>query len=344
MPNKTFENAAIMVALTTVLAIGGYEFFLRQAGHTIGYDDSESLFADKFRHIHRPSNEVVVFTGSSRIKYDLQTDLWQELTGTSAIQLANVGSGPHLVLQHLAADPQFKGKLIVDVVEALFYDVSGRGNGRPSECLKFAASETPAQRFSFHLNTVLESNFVFLDKDNFALSGLLDGLPIPPRPGKMGFPKYPTAFQHTNFARQNSMTDQFVDNDTAGVKMMQDIWMGLAQMGAKAPPMPQHVLDSLLLDVKKHTDAIKSRGGEVVFVRPPSSGPLWQGEQAGFPRDRFWNALLQTTGCKGIHFADYDALKNLQCTEFSHLRISDGQVFTRKLVEVLKTEIGWTFK
>lgn len=344
MQSDTFRKAAILVLSLTTMLIGGYELYLRYLGHTISYDDSESLFADKKRKIYLPANEATVFTGSSRIKYDLNTEVWRQLTGETPVQLANVGSSPIPVLKALAADTLFKGKLIMDVTEGLFYDLSGRAFKRPDKCLEFSKNETPAQRFSFHLNTLLESNFVFLDKENFALSALLQRLPIPPRPGKMEFPKYPVEFELMNFDRNNKMTDRFVDSDTAGVKMMQDIWMQLAKLGAKAPPKPEHVIDSFLTDIKLHTDQIIKRGGSVYFLRPPSSGPLWQGEQMGFPRNKFWDKLLNITGCKGMHFADYPELKEMKCTEFSHLRQSDTRIYTQKVVEVLSRDAGWKFK
>lgn len=344
MQSDTFRKAAILVLSLTTMLIGGYELYLRYLGHTISYDDSESLFADKKRKIYLPANEATVFTGSSRIKYDLNTEVWRQLTGETPVQLANVGSSPIPVLKALAADPSFKGKLLIDVAEPLFFDLSGRSYERPQKCLEFSKNETPAQRFSFHINTFLESNFVMLDKDNFALSAILANLPIPPRPGKMDFPKYPTEFSVMNFDRNNKMTDRFVDTDKAGVKMMQNIWMKLATLGAKAPPTPEPVIDSFIRDVKLHTDQIHARGGQVVFLRPPSSGPLWKGEQMGFPREKFWQKILDVTGCKGMHFADYPELKEMKCTEFSHLRQSDTRIYTQKVVEVLSRDAGWKFK
>lgn len=344
MHSNNFRKAAIMVLSLTTLLIGGYELSLRHLGYYISFDDSESMFADKKRKIYLPIQEATVFAGSSRIKFDLNTEVWRRLTGETPVQLANVGSSPIPVLKALAADSLFKGKLIIDVAEPLFFDLSGRSYERPQKFLDFSKNETPAQRFSFHINTLLESNFVFLDKDNFALSALLEYLPIPPRPGKLDFPKYPTEFGLMNFDRNSSMANRFVDHDQKGVKMMQDIWMQLAAMGAKAPPTPVHVVDSFIRDIKLCTDQIRARGGQVVFVRPPSSGPLWKGEQMGFPRDKFWEKILTVTGCKGMHFADYPELNKMNCTEFSHLRQSDANVFTKKLVEVLSKEMGWKFK
>ena len=344
MHSNNFRKAAIMVLSLTTMLIGGYELYLRHLGYTISFDDSESIFADKKRKIYLPKDDATVFIGSSRVKYDVSTVTWRKLTGETPIQLANVGSSPIPVLKALSADPLFKGKLIIDVAEPLFFDLSGRSFERPKKCLDFSNDETPAQRFSFHINTLQKSNFVLLDKDNHALSAMLVFFFIFKKKKKMDFPKYPTEFSMMNFDRNNKMTDRYVDQDRKGVKMMQDIWMQLASMGAKAPPMPVHVIDSFIKDVKFQTDQIRARGGEIVFLRPPSSGPLWKGEQMGFPRDKFWEKILTVTGSKGMHFADHAELSKMNCTEFSHLRQSDTKIFTQKVVEVLSKEMGWKFK
>ncbi|MEO7393651.1 MAG: hypothetical protein ABIU11_01850 [Chitinophagaceae bacterium] len=102
-------------------------------------------------------------------------------------------------------------------------------------------------------------------------------------------------------------------------------------------------LDSFLLSIKKAVDKIKTRGGQVLFVRTPSSGGYLQGEQMGFPREQYWNKLLDTTGCPGIHFMDYPAIANFICPELSHLTPADAIVFTKEFIKILNQEKGWKF-
>ena len=94
------------------------------------------------------------------------------LTGETPVQLAN-GKQPNPCSEGLAADSLFKGKLIIDVAEPLFLIFQvGRSKGLKSVWI--FKNETPAQRFSFHIKHLLESNFLsFWTKIILPLSALL---------------------------------------------------------------------------------------------------------------------------------------------------------------------------
>jgi hypothetical protein len=135
------------------------------------------------------------------------------------------------------------------------------------------------------------------------------------------------------------MTDSFVA-DTAQVGIVRSIWAGLAKM-PMPPPMNDAQILAFLQDIKKSTDKIKARGGDVIFVRTPSSGPFRQMELMGFARPRYWDKLLAVTGCPGIHYEDDAATKNLICPEFSHLTVGDAKTFTKAFVRNLSKHNGW---
>ncbi|MEO6365718.1 MAG: hypothetical protein ABIO38_06705, partial [Luteimonas sp.] len=81
--------------------------------------------------------------------------------------------------------------------------------------------------------------------------------------------------------------------------------------------------------------SLRARGVDVLFVRPPSNGPLYAGEQHAFPRARTWDRLLQATGAPGIHFEDYPQLQGYQQPEWSHLSASEADRFTAALVAII---------
>ena len=70
-----------------------------------------------------PSDQATILLGSSRIKFDVDIATWKEETGEKAIQLSLPGTPPHLILRHLANDVNFKGKVIVDVMELQFFAI-----------------------------------------------------------------------------------------------------------------------------------------------------------------------------------------------------------------------------
>lgn len=328
---------AIVVCLVLV-----WEIYLRINGAAIAYDDGPPLWSHKRAMVYEPTEKTVVFIGSSRIKYDLDIPTWESTTGCHAVQLAVEGSSPRPILEDLANDLNFKGRLIVDVTEGLFFSNRDGSNERPRENIKYFHEQTPAQKASFWLNRLLESQLVLLDKENRSLNATLDALEIPSRPGVFMVPIFPADFQQNTFERQMYMTDKFVA-DTNLQNRVKGIWAFFAAGRKGAPPMPAEELAAIIESVKTATDKIKARGGEVLFVRTPSSNPMLAGENMAFPRETHWDKLLAATNCPGIHFADYPALDHFVCPELSHLNPQDAVVFTRHFIQILTQEKGWKF-
>lgn len=338
-PEKPLGKAAVLAAVLVLAAVVGTEIYLRSHGVTISYDDGPPLWSDKRAMAYPLPEHGIVFIGSSRIKYDLDIPTWNDLAGCRAVQLAIEGSSPRPVLEDLANDPNFHSRLVVDVTEGLFFSNSPGSEEKPRKNIQYYHDRTPAQRASFRLNKVLESNLVLLDKDNFSLGAQLDALEIPSRPGVFMMPIFPMDFQRNTFERQMHMTPRFVA-DTALQHRVSGIWQFFGKMARQAPPMPQEELDAIFQSVKAAVGKIKARGGEVLFVRTPSSGPAWMGEQMGFPREKYWDRLLAETGCPGIHFVDYPEIAHFVCPEDSHLSPQDAVVFTRHFVELVDKKIG----
>lgn len=338
---QSLRRAAVLTLCIVAAAAIGWETHLRSKNIGIAYDDGGPLWSDKRARVYEPSESTVVFVGSSRIKYDLDIETWEKRAG-NAVQLAIEGSCPRPALEDLAADPNFKGRLVVDVTEGLFFSNAPPSMEKPVKNIKFYHDRTPAQRASFALNRLLESQIMFLEKENFSLNATLDALEIPSRPGVFMMPIFPPEFGRVNFGRQTLMSQPFLA-DTLLQNRVKGIWQFFAALAKNAPPMPDGELNAIFQSVKAATDKIRARGGEVVFVRTPSDGPYWMGENAAFPREKYWNRLLAETGCKGIHFADYPALDHFVCPEWSHLSPADAVAFTQHFMEILEKEVGWKF-
>ena len=341
MPTSPLPKAALMVLLLVVISVTSWELYLRNKGITISYDDGKELWADKRAMVYCPSDQATVFIGSSRNKYDIDGPTWKSLTGESMVQLAIEGTNPLPIFDDLANDKNFKGKLMVDVTEGLFFSTSPANLGDPIDKIQYYKKRTPSERFSFEVNKILESNLVFLDKGHYSLNALLETFRPASRPGVFVMPLFPKDFEMVTFERQDFMTPKFLV-DTNLQNWVKGNWEFFRSM-SKEPPMSGQPLDSILNTLKLNVDKIKARGGEVIFVRTPSSGPFWAGEQMGFPREKYWERILSITGSKGIHFADYPAVANFQCPEFSHLKRSDAVIWTTNLVDILEKEKGWKF-
>ncbi|HKH61418.1 MAG TPA: hypothetical protein VKA49_11335 [Flavitalea sp.] len=345
MSANPLSKSVILMVVLVVAAITSWELYLRGKGIDIAYDDEAPLWSDKRAMVYEPTDKSTVFIGSSRIKFDLDVDTWEKMTGDHAILLALEGSNPLPILHDLANDEKFKGKLIVDVTEPLCFIPLRYFQVRPETNIKYYHDRTPAQRASFSLNYFLESRFVFLDKMNFSLGAQLDKLKIENRPGVYLSPEFPMDFSRVQFSRQCKMTDRFVA-DTNLQNQVKAVWASL-RIAPKGPPPPEAQINAgiqaTIQSIKNDVTRIRARGGQIVFVRTPASGPLKMGEEMGFPRKNYWDRILNETGSVGIHYLDYPSLDHFVCPEFSHLSPKDAGVFTQHLIRILNEEMGWKF-
>ena len=341
MANHTLARPALVAVLLFTLGLLAWEFYLRSTRFDLSFDDGGPLWTWHRDRAYLSPAEGTIFIGSSRIKFDLDVPTWESITGEKAVQLACVGSTPLPILHDLAEDEQFRGKLVIDVTEGLFFSTNPGNADRPTTAMKYREEITPAQRASFLLNRPLESTFVFLDKDHYSINAMLDALEIPSREGVWMGPIFARDFGLVKFSRQEYLADPFLE-DTAQIHKQRAIWALFGSLNQK-PPISGPPLDSMLQTIKVATDKIKARGGQVLFVRTPSSGPFLEKEMAGFPREQYWDRILSVTGCPGVHFMDYPQIASYQCPEFSHLSPRDAEDFTRKFIDILVTDHQWSF-
>ncbi len=341
MQASQFIKAGVLAVILAIIAAASWEIHLRHAGVDTSYDDNKALWAYTRGKVYEPKDRTTVFIGSSRIKFDLDIPVWQEITGNHAVQLACVGSSPAPVLRDLANDPNFKGKLIIDVTEEIFLSTSSFDDEGPSKRVEYFHKITPTQRASFQVDRVLESMFAFLDQDNYSFNAMLPNLHLPQRAGVFPDVIFPPEFDRTTLERQSYMTPKFL-TDSSLQNKVKSIWAFFEKMDPE-PPATGKRLDSVIQLIKTDVDKIQKRGGEVLFVRTPSSGQVWIDEQKFYPRAVYWDKIISSYRCKGIYYKDYLAIAHFECPESSHLSPEQAVVFTKNLIKILKEEKGWTF-
>src|ERR1700761_4656048 len=318
-------KSAILTLIIVLAFLVCWEAYLRYKGVTFDYDDGPELWSNSRAMVYEPADKATVFIGSSRIKYDLDITTWESLTGNHAIQLSMVGSNPRPFLHDLASDTNFKGKLMVDVTEGLFF--SKGSVSAPIEAIEYYKKRTPAQRASFELDHLLESQLVFLNKGFYSLNPLLNKIHLKNRDRVITPAEFPISFRSITFERQNKMTDEFLA-DTNYQVQVKNIW-AFNRKNNRAPLMKGKALDSIINSVKSDVDKIRSRRGDVIFLRTPSSGTYLIFEKKTYPRNDYWDKLLTITECRGIHFADYPVTDQLTCPEYSHLSPKDAVIYTK---------------
>lgn len=315
--------------LTFLLGMAAWEAHWRAYGGVPGYRNSDGLWTIQRRRINAGEGDAFVVIGSSRLKFDLQLDVWQRASGVRPIQLALEGTSAMPVLEDLAEDPDFTGTLMVGVTPGLFFS----GGGLRGNVVAYAKRETPSQRASQWLSMQgLENRFAWYDPD-FALFTVLEAQDWPAREGVQRYPDVPKVSVTTSADRNHRMW-QRLETDSAYARHVQKIWVG------RRPPGPPSAEQRATLDagIEREiaravaaVERLKARGVRVVFVRAPSDGDLLKGEQLRFPRERTWDALLARTGAPGIHFEDHADMQGLWLPEWSHLAGADADRYTAAL-------------
>jgi len=101
-------------------------------------------------------------------------------------------------------------------------------------------------------------------------------------------------------------------------------------------PMTQWLKDVAEFD--RLVQAIQARGGKVVFVRYPTSGPTGTGTDLSFPRDRYWDIFAKHISASTIHYDDAPGLRGFPTPDWSHLGEADAHKFTAVLLDELEKQ------
>lgn len=336
LPNVSWQKAFILAFSLMLIGVAAWEYNARVIW---GYDaapyiDSKGLWAIQRHRIENSNKNTVAVIGSSRILFDLDLDNYEKITGTRPIQLALVGTNPRPLLKDLATDENFKGLLIVGITPGSFFRDSGGLFGKNPE---YYANESPTQKISQRLSMLIEPYLAFYDNSNWPLFTLI---------GRMDFENSVAKFDPVSMVwtlsemqkdRNNKMFWK-VESEPYYQKHAQAAWQNFFDLGDKygAPPFD---LDKYLAGVVQDVNAIRSRGGDVVFVRTPSSGGYRPREAKNQPRDKYWDRLLTETNTVGVHFEDHPELQGFRTPEWSHLHSDDAPVYTANLVPILDAKL-----
>ncbi len=341
MRSTDFTKAAILTVVLMLVFVAAWEMYWRNKGFRITYNDDVALWAVQREKLYLPRDEATVFIGSSRIKFDIDLPTWKALTGEQTVQLALVGTSPRKMLENLANDKKFNGKLLLDMTEGLFYSRAPWVDASANDAIKYYKTYSPAQKASAFLNQGMEGAFVFIEGRRFGLNALLNELPVPGREGVFVEPPFPKEFEWTNYDRQTYMAPAFVADTNLHNRQIA-IWTGFGALD-KSPAISGDSLTMIFKELKTNIDKIRARGGEVTFIRPPSSGPWLAVEAEVYPRKKYWDDMLAFTNTTGIHFQDYPETSAFVCPEWSHLTKDDAVVYTKHLIKALQNK-GWQFK
>ena len=106
-PLPALGRSALIALLVAFLLLLSWEIWVRSQGVTPSYRNSDGAWAEQRRRIATDAGDGWVFTGSSRVFFNMQLSVWERLDGRRPLQLALEGTAPVAVLEGLAEDQDF---------------------------------------------------------------------------------------------------------------------------------------------------------------------------------------------------------------------------------------------
>ena len=318
IPKQPWGRIAVSVALTLVLGVTALEVNARRIGLHAGDLDNSEIEWVKERA--RSEQADVAIVGDSRILFDTNLDRFERLTGERPVQLAIHGTSALTLLEDVADNPNFHGLLIVGLADTMFFQPFDGYGGYVRHRNDF---KSPSGRIGIEIDHVLQRRLAFLDS-NYRLSVLAHRLDKDFRPGVEGPLDDIWKIQEVGEHRQTWMWDR-IERPGPLQAHARWAWKGFKE---KFPFTPELIAKGQAR-AKKAVDKICARGGEVVFVRPPSGPQLRVNEEAQVPKAKGWDVLLRNTHSVGVHFEDLPAsVQGLTLPEYSHLTRKCAVVFT----------------
>ena len=346
VPDVPWKAVVAAVALLTLAATAAWEIRARTAGYAPSLNDTPDLWAEQRAKV-RPDSMVLV--GTSRMLFNADLDVLEQAFGRRPVQLALAGSSPFPVLADLAADRNFHGTVILDIVPAMFLAPAGSPPMAVSQkALRRRDEWNLAQKWSHRLGQLLEERVAFLKQEDLTLGQMLKRLPIPNRAHAHIGPDLPPYFYTVDRDRRGRMFEQAAVIGSPLQQQVANTWLPLFTL----PPPPSFIpveqfqqmmgraIEQRFQDTAKHIATLRARGVKVVFVRMPVQGPLVQKEEAIVPLALGWGRLVQENGVPAINFADHPELSSFTLPEWSHLSAPDSVEFTKRLVPHLQRALN----
>ena len=327
IPQQPWGRIMAFVAVALALGTAGLEANARRIGLNAGDLDNSEVAWVKERVRSESADFAIV--GDSRILFDTDLDRFEALTGKRPVQLAIHGTSALTLLEDAASNENFRGLLIVGLADTMFFQPFDGYGGYVKRRGDFTS---PSGQLGIEIDHMLQRRLAFLDS-NHRLSVAAHRLDPDFRAGVEG-PKHDIwKVSEVGENRATSMWPR-VEFDLAYRARTRWAWKGFKE---KYPYTPQLIAKGHARAVKA-VNAIRARGGEVVFVRPPSDVHLRVNEEAQLPKTKGWDALLRNTQAVGVHNDDLPAeVQQLTLPEWSHLNRACATVFTDAYVRRLAT-------
>jgi len=315
-PDAPWRAIWLATAIVLLAAVIVCEVALRGLGFSPSVRDTATVWS--FERRRATSEDALVLLGDSRMQLGVDPAVLSEQLGRPVIQLSINSANPMPILEDLAQDEGFTGEVWVSTrAENLF----GRPWGAAEEYV--AKYEDSGDNPNVVVNT---GSAIWLDAH------------LAVRNAAAAVRQILGAGQSTSYIvmrpdRYRPADYSIVDVDRHRTRVVART-RERYEYPQTARPTTEAFDDSLAV-LDDRIRRIQSRNGKVVLIRMPTGPTLWALSDSVFPRDRYWDRMVERTAATGVNFRDHAALSSWVLPDESHLDQRDGAAFSTALANVV---------
>lgn len=321
-PRKAWVMGWLCAFVLTSAVVGGVEAFWRIQGFQPDVPDTRELWSFWKDRVNHNRGRTIVLMGTSRMKADIDLQTVQDrLPGFAVVQLAIIGDeSPIGLLQQFSRDDNFHGVVLCGVVAPLL-EPSRWNDQRDYYEQQLAAGRVR----DVACRSFLQNQFASLNPKLSGKTLLVRWL----NSGQLPEPD----FKHQTF-RRSLCYDFSRASDLQSIRTRRA--SQYRELYAAANPSALSLRNEDYRELNEAVQRIRSRGGEVAFVRLPSSGDRWELEEERYPKSEFWDRFSSKVDAVSVHFQNVPALARFGCTDDSHLGSDETVAFTAALIDELR--------
>lgn len=339
LPNRKLGSNALVAFVICATLMTGWEMYWRDFGVPASYRNSEGLWAIQRRRIDNGEGDKTVLTGSSRVYFNTQLDVWEAESRQRPIQLALEGTSPVRAMEGLADDENFTGTLIVGVAPGLFFS----GSEYRQAALDRFEKESPTQWLGQQISMPFEPYLRFYSYD-YALFQVLQRQAWPVREGfDTNAEVAPRKLANYTRDRNARLWSKVADDEDYREYARMAWASGFIPIEEHDQEWKDGALEGRAKQIERAVAATKKlqqRGIDVIFVRNPAEGFYAMEEPMYNPRAETWDVLIEKTGALGIHWMDHEELQGYYLPEWSHMTGAEADRFTKALYHVIQRELA----
>ena len=307
---RHWRKAWLLAAAIVLLVVGGWEILVRGAGHAPEFADNRALWLSARHRLTTPDPSVIAVLGASRVQRAVDGNVLADALGRPVVQLAVEGSSGLPVLENLAADPRFRGTVVISIAPPFSFNrrLSKLDAGDQAAWVRDYLQQSRSRRMEQELRLGAQGLFAFRSADA-SVSRLLPGLLAT---GELPSNDFKTTTRDRFVAIEPEKYEVTVNEETV-----------------------VELYDQLLGYFAQVVQILNAKGSRVFVVRLPTDGLVRDYERETFPKEQFWNRMQQAIPARFIHADDYPELAGFMSADGSHVDSGRAAEFTRVLAQVL---------